>query len=69
VNVAEEVANLSDNQDGNGHDEGSTSLMEDMQSETQRGTSENAPLPEPFRDGSGNDSTGSGKGGDTRGRS
>lgn len=69
MNVAEEVATFSNNQDGDGDHEGPTSLMEDMQSETQGGTSENAPPPEPFTDGSGNDAGGLGKGGAAGGRS
>lgn len=70
VNIAEEMASISNNQGGNGGDEnGSSSLMEDLRSEIRDGTSENTPAPESFTDGTGNESRGSGQGGADGGRS
>lgn len=75
VNIAEEVANLSNNQGGNGDDDDWSRSpiddlrLEDLRSETRDGTSEHTPAPEPFTDGTGNESRGSGQGGVDGGRS
>ena len=70
VNIAEELAGISNDKGGNDGDEnGSSSLMEDLRPETRDGTSEHTPAPESFTDGTGNESRGSGQGGAGEGRS
>lgn len=70
VDVAEEIASISNNQGGNGGDKnGSSSLMEDLRSETRDGTSEHTPAPESFADDAGNESRNSGQGGAGEGQS
>lgn len=70
INITEELASVSKNNGGNDGDEkGSSSLMEDLRSETRDGTSEHTPAPESFTDGTGNESRGSGQGGAGEGRS
>ena len=69
VNIVEEIANIPNNQDGNGGgDNESSSLMEDLRPETRDGTLEDTPAPESFT-GTGNESRGSGQGGAGEGRS
>lgn len=70
VNIAEEIAKISNNQGGNDDgNNGPSSLMEDLRSETRDGASEDTPAPESFTDGTGNESRGSGQGGAGEGRS
>ena len=69
VNVAEEVASLSNNPSGDGDNHRSPSPMEDLRSETRDETSENTPAPDSFADGTGNEPKGSGNDGDHGGRS
>lgn len=70
VNVAQEIASISNNQGDNGGDEnGSSSLMEDLRSETQDRASEHTPAPESFTDGTGNEPRGQESGGSGGGRS
>ena len=70
INIAEEIASISNNQSGNGGDEnGSSSLMEDLRSEARDGTSEHTPAQGSFTDGSGNESRSMGQGGAGGGRS
>lgn len=70
LNIAEELASISNYRGGNDGDEnGFSSPMEDLRPETQDGTSEHTPAPESFIDGTGNESRGSGQGGAGEGRS
>lgn len=70
VNIAEELASISNDKGGtDGDGNGSSSLMEDLRSEPRDETSEHTPAPESFTDGTRNEPKGSEQGGAGEGRS
>ncbi|MCJ1268133.1 hypothetical protein MMC22_008019 [Lobaria immixta] len=68
VNVQEELANISNNQDGNPDDDDSTSRMEDVRSEGQAGAPGNSSAGNPLMGDPGDEGKGSREGGADGGR-